>query len=270
MSGNQGNSVNELIREELYKNMDTEYGKFAASLNPSCGNIIGVRIPVLRKMAKEIASVNWKEYLDNAVDDTFEEIMLQGLVLGYAKGKIDDILVYTEEFIPKIDNWSVCDTFCNTFKIARRYPNDVWEFLMKHMSPAKSQKGIKLIEVGKTEKNSNPAEGAEPAISLGAEPNQEEFRLRFVTVMMMNHFLEDAYIDKVLYAYNTMKNDGYYFKMGIAWGLATAYVKYPDKVMAFMKDNTLDDFTFNKAIQKMQESFRISAEDKKILRAMKR
>lgn len=259
MSGNQGNSVNELIRDELYKNMDTEYGKFTASLNPGCGNIIGVRIPVLRKMAKEIASVNWKEYLDNAVDDTFEEIMLQGLVLGYAKGKIDDILVYTEEFIPKIDNWSVCDTFCNTFKIARRYPNDVWEFLMKYMSPAKSQKGIKPIEAG-----------PEPAISLGPETNQEEFRLRFVTVMMMNHFIEDAYIDKLLYAYDTMKNDGYYFKMGIAWGLATAYVKYPDKVMAFMKDNTLDDFTFNKAIQKMQESFRISAEDKKILRAMKR
>ncbi len=234
MGDNQGNSVNELIRDELYKNMDIEYGKFSASLNPGCGNIIGVRIPVLRKMAKEIASVNWKEYLDNAVDDTFEEIMLQGLVLGYAKGKIDDILVYTEEFIPKIDNWSVCDTFCNTFKIARRYPDEVWEFLMKYMS------------------------------------KQEEFPLRVVTIMMMNHFLEDAYIDKVLYAYNTMKHDGYYFKMGIAWGLATAYVKYPDKVMAFMKDNTLDDFTFNKTIQKMQESFRISTGDKKILKAMKR
>ncbi len=264
MNDNQGNSVNELIRDALYKNMDIEYGKFTASLNPGCGNIIGVRIPVLRKMAKEIASVNWKEYLDNAVDDTFEEIMLQGLVLGYAKGKIDDILVYTEEFIPKIDNWSVCDTFCNTFKIARRYPDDVWEFLMKYMSPVKSKKKIKRIEVVK------PEAGSEPAINLGHEANQEEFRLRFVTIMMMSHFLEDAYIDKVLYAYNTMKNDGYYFKMGIAWGLATAYVKYPDKVMSFMKNNTLDDFTFNKTIQKMQESFRISAEDKKILKAMKR
>ncbi len=83
------------------KNVDIEYGKFSASLTPGAGNIIGVRIPVLRKMAKEIASVNWKAYRDGARDDTFEEVMLQGLVLGYAKGKIEDILLYLDRFIPK-------------------------------------------------------------------------------------------------------------------------------------------------------------------------
>ena len=87
-------TVHDLVRDELYKNMDVEYGKFTASLSPGAGNIIGVRIPVLRKMAKEIASVNWKEYLDGARDDTFEEVMLQGIVLGYARGKIDDILTW--------------------------------------------------------------------------------------------------------------------------------------------------------------------------------
>ena len=80
-------TVHDLVRDELYKNMDVEYGKFTASLSPGAGNIIGVRIPVLRKMAKEIASVNWKEYLDGARDDTFEEVMLQGIVLGYARGR---------------------------------------------------------------------------------------------------------------------------------------------------------------------------------------
>ncbi len=237
MGSNQGYSVNDLVRDELYKNMDAEYGRFSASLNPNCGNIIGVRIPILRKMAKEIASVNWKEYLDNAVDDTFEEIMLQALVLGYAKGRIEDILFYTEEFIPKIDNWSVCDTFCSTFKIARKYQKEVWDFLIKFMQTSKIP---------------------------------GEFRLRFVTIMMMDHFLNDEYIDKVLYAYNTMKDDGYYFKMGMAWALATAYVKYPDKTMELLKNNTFDDFTFNKAISKMQESFRISDKDKKMLKAMRR
>ena len=78
-------TVHDLVRDELYKNMDVEYGKFTASLSPGAGNIIGVRIPVLRKMAKEIASVNWKEYLDGARDDTLEEVMLQGIVLGYAE-----------------------------------------------------------------------------------------------------------------------------------------------------------------------------------------
>ena len=66
-------TVHDLVRDELYKNMDVEYGKFTASLSPGAGNIIGVRIPVLRKMAKEIASVNWKEYLDGARDDTYTQ-----------------------------------------------------------------------------------------------------------------------------------------------------------------------------------------------------
>ena len=76
MSDTNEYTVHDLVRDELYKNVDIEYGKFSASLTPGAGNIIGVRIPVLRKMAKEIASVNWKEYLDGARDDTFEEVML--------------------------------------------------------------------------------------------------------------------------------------------------------------------------------------------------
>lgn len=242
-------TVNDLIRDELYKNMDMEYGKFSASLNPGCGNIIGVRLPVLRKMAKEIASVNWKEYLAHALDDTFEETMLQAMVLGYAKGKIEEILMYAEEFVPKIDNWSVCDTFCNTFKIARQYPEEVWEFMMKYMSSKDAPKGLENVE---------------------NQHNSGEFPLRMAAVMMLNHYINDAYIDKVLYAYDNMKNDGYYLKMGVAWGIAAAYVTYPEKTMKFLKNNHLDDFTYNKAIQKMRESYRISDADKKILKSMMR
>lgn len=239
-------TVHDLVRDELYKNMDVEYGKFTASLSPGAGNIIGVRIPVLRKMAKEIASVNWKEYLDGARDDTFEEVMLQGIVLGYARGKIDDILTYMGRFIPKIDDWSICDTCCNTFKIANQYQQEVWDFLMPYLD----EQGV--ID-GKP-----------------ANERNREFELRFVAVMMLNYYLNDAYIDKVLYAYDHMKNDGYYLKMGVAWGLAEAYVKCPEQTKSFLDNNHLDDFTFNKAIQKMQESFRITPEEKAALKAMKR
>lgn len=246
MSNTNEYTVHDLVRDELYKNVDIEYGKFSASLTPGAGNIIGVRIPVLRKMAKEIASVNWKEYLDGARDDTFEEVLLQGLVLGYAKGKIGDILLYLDRFIPKIDNWSVCDITSNTFKIAKRYQQEVWEFLMRYMDDRSIVNGKK------------------------AEERNREFELRFVAITMMNHFLNDAYIDKVLYAYNTMKNDGYYLKMGVAWAIAEAYVLYPEQTMQLLKDNNLDDFTFNKAIQKMQESFRITPDEKAMLKSMKR
>lgn len=228
-------TVNDLIRDELYKNVDLEYGRFQASIIPGCGNIIGVRMPVLRKMAKEIAAVNWKEYLSGALDDTYEEIMLQALVLGYARGNIEDIISYVEAFLPKIDNWSICDSFCSSLKQAQQYQEEFWELIMKHFSP---------------------------------ETN--EFVLRFSIVMMMDYYLNDRYIDKVLYAYDYIRHDGYYVKMAVAWGLATAYVRYPGKTMALMEDNNIDDDTYNKAISKMLESFRISDDDKEILKSMRR
>ena len=67
-----------------------------------------------------------------------------------------------------------------------------------------------------------------------------------------------------------LDNPAYYTKMGVAWCVATAYAKYPEATMQYLKDNKLDDWTYNKSIQKMIESFRVPDEDKKILRAMKR
>ena len=188
--------VNDLIRDELYKNMDEEYGRQQAKLIPECGNIIGVRMPVLNKMAREIASVNWKEYLQGARSDTYEEILLQALVLGYARGK---------EFITK---WVSRD--------------------------------------GRLKK-----------------PGHPEYIMRFVTIMMLDYFINDRYIDNVLFAYNTMKHPGYYFKMGVAWGLETAYYSYPDKVLAFLKDNDLDDETLSMTFKKLLNSGKLSDEEKK-------
>lgn len=87
---------------------------------------------------------------------------------------------------------------------------------------------------------------------------------------MPYHFLTEAYIARVLAVWDRLDHPGYYRKMGVAWGVATAYAKYPKETHAFLLENHLDDETYNKAIQKMIESYRISAEDKEILRGMKR
>ena len=160
--------------------------------------------------------------------------MLQGLVLGYAKGEINELLEYVRAFIPKIHDWSINDCFCATFKIAQKHREKVWNFLMPY---AKSD---------------------------------QEFEQRVVAVMLMDHFLTEAYIARVLAVWDRLDHPGYYRKMGVAWGVATAYAKYPKETHAFLLENHLDDETYNKAIQKMIESYRISAEDKEILRGMKR
>lgn len=226
--------TNQEIRTYLEKHAEAKYQEFTSGLIPGSSTILGVRIPVLRDLAKKIAKGDWRTYLKEAQDESYEEICLQGFVIGYAKADIDELLVYAAVFIPKIHDWSVNDGFCATFKIARKHREKVWKFLMQY-------------------KNS-----------------ENEFEQRVVAVMLMNHFLEADYIDRVLAVWDELNHEGYYCKMGIAWGVATAYAKFPEETHAFLLDNHLDDFTYNKAIQKMLESYRISAEDKEALRAMKR
>lgn len=226
--------TNEEIRIYLEEHAESKFQEFTSGLIPGTDPIIGVRVPVIRELAKKIAKKDWRSYLVNARDDTYEEIALQGFVIGYAKADIDEILSYAKAFIPKIHDWSVNDGFCSTFKIARKHREKVWEFLMQYRDSA------------------------------------NEFEQRVVAVMLMAHFLEEEYIDRVLAVWDALKHEGYYCRMGVAWGVATAYAKFPKETHAFLLDNHLDDFTYNKSIQKMLESYRISPEDKAVLRGMKR
>ena len=135
---------------------------------------------------------------------------------------------------PHIDNWANCDTLCQSFKQAGKHPAETWEFLM----------------------------------TLRA--SEEPFTLRVLAVMLLSHFLTDDYIDRVLEILDETRCEAYYYRMGAAWAVATAMAKYRDKTLAFLKTTALDDWTYNKAIQKMLESYRVSPEDKILLRAMKR
>lgn len=225
----------EEIKNKLYKLSDSKYQKFSSSLIPGCDNMIGVRIPQLRKYAKEIARGDYRGFLSVVTDDTFEEIMLQGLVIGYSKCSITERISYIEKFIPKIKDWSVNDVFCSTLKFVEKNRDYMFEFLMKYVD------------------------------------SNEEFEQRFVAVMLMDYYLTDEYIEKVLQVLDKLKNDGYYTKMGVAWAIATAYAKYPENTREYLiSGNTLDRFTFNKSIQKMIESYRVSDEDKIELKKLKK
>lgn len=138
--------------------------------------------------------------------------------------------------VAKINDWSLCDGFCATLKIIKKH-----KLQLKEVLKAYAQKNT-------------------------------EFEQRFVAVMLMNYYLEAEDIDETLAMLDSLKNDGYYCKMGVAWAIATAMAKQRDKVFAYMQEgnNSLDNFTYNKAIQKMLESYRIREDDKAVLRGMKR
>ena len=108
------------IRKTLYELQDLKYKEFHSSLCPNVDNIIGVRIPDLRNIAKEIAKNDYKKFLRNAKDEYYEELVLHGLVIGYAKITIEETIEYLKEFIPKIDSWAACDTTCSNLKVTKK------------------------------------------------------------------------------------------------------------------------------------------------------
>ena len=226
--------MNDGVRKKILELADPKYKEFHSGLCPNTENIIGVRIPVLRKYAKELAKDDFRSYLSSIADDYYEEIMIKGMIIGLAKMETEERLNYISEFVPKIDNWTICDTFCAGLKFTNKNKDVVWEFIKKYQN------------------------------------SRKEFELRFLIVMLLDYYITDKYIDEVIKILDKTKHDGYYVKMAIAWTISVLYVKYPKITMEYLKNNTLDDFTYNKALQKIIESYRVSEEDKNIMRKMKR
>ncbi|PIC73043.1 DNA alkylation repair protein [Sporosarcina sp. P17b] len=227
--------MQDTIRKQIFELQEASYQKFISALIPNIDNVLGVRMPELRKLAKEIAKGDWRTYLQTANDEYFEEVMLQGLVIGYAKADVEELLTYVETFVPKIDNWSVCDSFCTGLKFTKQNKERVWSFLQPYMI------------------------------------SDKEYELRFGIVMLLDYYIEPDYIDRVLDLLDDVQHEGYYAKMAVGWALSICFVKLPDQTMKYLTgDHSLDLFTYNKALQKITESTRVGADVKEIIRGMKR
>lgn len=251
--------VNRLIRSELYEHVDPEFGRYLAMQLPSCGSIIGVRLDVLKEIAKQIADINWKEYLKHAVDDTLEDVVLQGLVLGCAQGKLEEILSYADEFIPKIDNWWVCDSFCNAFTAASLYPDIVWEFIMKYMGD--SELNPQWREKQKSQEETPEGQGG---VTVGTwQDMSDDFRLRFVALMLRRYYINDKYVDKCMYAFSHMEAGGYYAKSGVALGWAECYFAYPDLTVKYLKEHRAADDILAMARDAIENVYRLPADEVK-------
>ncbi len=215
------------IREQIMELSDEKYRKFSSALLPNINNILGVRLPELRKIARKIAKGGYESFLADNDCKYFEEI-------GYLNTDIDKLLHYTSDFIYLIDNWSVCDSFCSGLKLTREYKSAVWRFLKSYFG------------------------------------SDSEYFVRFAVVMIINYFIEEDYIDEVLEILNDIRHEGYYAKMSVAWAISICYVKFPERTDKLLENNDLDDFTFNKSLQKIIESRQINAETKIMIRSMKR
>ena len=230
------NSIKQEIREKLQELSDEKYKKFQNNL---CQNtkapILGVRVPVLRKYAKELKNKYGIEIINKIGESCYEEIMLKGMIIGLQNNeKYEIIEEQIKKYVPKIDNWAVCDTFCAGLKITKKYKKEIFELLQTYLK------------------------------------SQEEFELRFAIVMLLDYYIDKDYINIVLDICNNVKHEGYYVKMAVAWTISICLVKYYNITKNYLNNCNLDDFTYNKAIQKAIESYRISEKEKDELRKMKK
>lgn len=227
------------IKECLLQLAENGNKPFTQGLHPGVEHILGIRVPELRKLAARIAKRDdWEEYLQSAGTYYMEERMLQGMVLGCIRPdkELDVYLNRVSRFVSLINSWSVCDTFkfAGGKKFIEQHSEALWNYLVGWMHADK------------------------------------EYEIRFGVVMSMSYFIDREHIAALLQEYDKIRHEGYYVKMAVAWALSVCAVKFPSETLLYLKQNRLDDFTYNKSIQKMIESYRISDEQKQLLRQMHR
>jgi len=224
------------ILTQLQSLTDPKYRDFSLKLNPECETMIGVRLPLLRNIAKEIAHNNWRLYLEDIPNTYYEEIQIQGMVLQFVKdADFDEWLEYVKKQVNRLTNWSTCDCFVCSLKTTNKHLEEMLEFLQPYLH------------------------------------SHKPYELRFGAVMLLDYFITKHYINTVLISLDGIHHDEYYVKMAVAWALSVSYVKFPSQTIAYLKErNNLDNFTFNKTLQKITESYRVDTKEKEMIRKMKR
>lgn len=216
---------------------DLKYREFHSSLVPNAEKetFIGIRMPQLRAIAKEISKGNPRAFLKTSTSNYYEERMLKGIVTGLIKPvSFDDFVELCDSFVGNVDNWAICDGFCASLKQVKRYKAEFFDYIQKYLDSG------------------------------------DDWQIRVALVIMLDYYLEDEYIDSVLKRCDSIKSKAYYVSMAQAWLVATAVAKCREKTMHYLHNNSLDDVTFNKAIQKCVESYRIDDDTKAYLRTIKR
>lgn len=219
----------EEIKKELFKNQDEKYQKFSSSLLPNIENVLGVRFPILKKIAKKIAKNDYELFFRENDNEFLELTLLEAMVLGFIGEDFNYIKNHLKKFIKKINCWSVCDTLCSNLKIVKEHKNETKEFIEKYFN------------------------------------SKNEYEIRFCYVILLNYFIESDF-DYVTDKLSLFNNEQYYAKMAAAWCLSYCFMYDFNKTLKMIKNKKIHPWVLKKGILKTRESFKISKEQKEILK----
>ena len=213
--------------------LDLAYQAFQSKLSPTMDPalVIGVRMPALRKLAKELAGTPDAEvFLKELPHRYYEENNLHGLLIS-ALPDYAAAAAALEDFLPHVDNWATCDLLSP--RAFRRHPPEL---------PEQIRRWIR---------------------------DERPYTVRFGLGMLMQFYLDGEFRPAYLDLAAGVRREEYYVRMMAAWYFATALAKQYDAAIPYLEERRLDRWTHNKTIQKAVESFRITPEQKAYLRQLR-
>ena len=192
--------------------------------------VIGVRVPDLRRLARELAanmSAADISKLLTTQNESFDYVLLCGLLINRAKISDEEAIRLTRQYLPCVDSWAHIDIFVEK---KRRFAGEVWwDFALECLQ------------------------------------DKAEFTVRYGVISLMTNFLDESHVDQVFTALRGVKYDGYYVKMALAWLYATAAVNFFELTLAELENEHIDTWTRNKSYQKMRESQRFTPEEQAVI-----
>ncbi len=222
-----------MYKDRLRALQDEKYRTFHCRINPDVAKerMIGVRVPALRRLAKEIKQAGEQGNLYLTLPHRYlEEDMLHVFLINREKD-YDRALALVQQFLPHVQGWCVCDSLSP-------------KVLGKNKAHLLQQVDVWL-----------------------ASPH--EYTVRFGIGMLMRHFLKDDFREDYLYIVAALQREEYYIKMMQAWYFATALVFRYDATLALLEQHSLSPWVHRKTIQKAIESYRVSADQKAYLRTLR-
>ena len=217
------------VLDELKTLCEDNYRTFNSKIIPTKQKMLGVRVPILRKMAKQIVKEDALGFVELDKKNSYELILLEGIVLSYMKKPFLEIVPHVEVFLLKVDNWAQIDSVICNFKVDAKNETDVLYVVNRWLK------------------------------------SDEEFVVRAGLIMLLDHYMKEENLEMIFEISQSVKHDGYYVFMANAWLISVCMAKFPIQTIEFFKSNTLDKRTQNKAIQKSRESFRVSKEHKALI-----
>ena len=222
------------IQKDLFAMQDAAYGDFAAKLLPTVARerVIGVRLPLLHKYAKQIKGTEQAAEFMRALPHTYlEEDHLHAYLVGQMRDT-DACYAALDAFLPHVDNWSVCDS-------------------LRPKGLTRDRERL-LAKIDAYMQSEHP------------------YTVRFGIELLMVYFLDESFSPDQAARVAAVQSEEYYVNMMIAWYFATALAKQWDAAVPYVTERRLSPWVHAKTVQKATESYRITPERKEYLRTLRK